>query len=289
MQGEIVSVTTSDFLRLHGLFCRSTHRLSVSHSKGSADAAVLVHGLGGNFYSSRMLLHFAETLLNLGVSVVLVNTRGHEMINTCSWSGRAQSVGAALEDVDHCRFDMHAWADFLIERGFANVIFFGHSLGAIKSLYATAKAAHNRVSAIIGLSPTRLSYHQLIDSPRGELFRETIGRCEELISQGRGKEPIQVQFPVNTWMTPQCYLDKYGPEEKFNWSRFIGEISVPTLLLFGEKELAEDPAFTGVSEELEKLKRGWNPLAIETIPAADHFYTSQFPAVDDVLVRWLTS
>jgi pimeloyl-ACP methyl ester carboxylesterase len=250
---------------------------------------VLVHGLGGNFYSSRLLHHFAATLLNLGVSVVLVNTRGHEMINTCSWSGRAQSVGAALEDVDHCRFDMNAWADFLIERGFASVMFFGHSLGAIKSLYATAKSPHAKVSAIVGLSPTRLSYHQLIDSPRGRLFRETIGRCQEMIADGRGGEPLQVQFPVATWMTPQCYLDKYGPEEKFNWGRFVGEVSIPTLLMFGEKELADDPAFAGVAEELETLKRGWNPLAIETIPSADHFYTSQFDAVDDVVTRWLIS
>ena len=128
----------------------------------------------------------------------------------------------------------------------------------------------------------------MIDLPSGELFRQTIQRCEGLIAEDRGLDPIQVPFPVPTWMTPQCYLDKYGPAEKFNWMRFIDSVSIPTLLLFGEKELRDDPVFVGVAEELELLKRGWNPLTIETIPDADHFYTSKFAEVDEALTRWLT-
>lgn len=288
MKGEIVSATTQDYLRLHGLFCQSTERPMVSAEKGSIDAAVLVHGLGGNFYSSRLLFHFAETLMDLGVSVVVVNTRGHEMINTTPWAGRSQSVGAALENVDHCRYDLNAWADFLVNRGYGHVLFFGHSLGAIKSLYAQAHEPHAKVRSIIGLSATRLSYRKLIDRSNGELFRETIARSQTLIEEGRGHNPIHVKFPFPTWMTPQCYIDKYGPEEKFNWMNFIDKVTIPTLMMFGAKELADDPAFAGVAEELEPLKRGWNSLTIETIEDADHFYTSKFDEVDDLITRWLT-
>lgn len=286
---ELVSITTADAMRLQGMFRPSLERQRVSSAKGSIDAAVLIHGLAGNFYSSRLLLHCAETLGSLGVSVVLVNTRGHDMINTLSWAGRAQTVGAAFENVDHCRYDLNAWADFLVERGYGNVMFFGHSLGAIKSLYATALEPHRKVGAIVGLSPTRLSYSRMIDLPSGELFRQTMQRCQTLLAEDRGTEPIHVQFPVSTWMTPQCYLDKYGAEEKFNWLRFINQVKIPTLLLFGEKELAMDPAFAGVAADLEPLKRGWNPYMIETIAAADHFYTAQYEAVDEAVTRWLVS
>ena len=86
-----------------------------SPQRGSVDAAVLLHGLAGNFYSSRLLFHFAETLRQLGINVVVVNTRGHDMINTSTWGGRARSVGAALENIDDCRLDVNAWVDFLIE------------------------------------------------------------------------------------------------------------------------------------------------------------------------------
>lgn len=289
IHGELVStITSQDFVRLHGFYRRSENPLATSPERGAIDSAVLLHGLGGNFYSSRLLLHFSETLLQLGISVVIVNTRGHEMINSLTWSGRSRSVGAALENVSDCKFDVEAWVEFLIQRGHHRVLLFGHSLGAIKSLYAQAYHRHPKVQSIIGLSATRLSYAKLIDSPRGEVFRETIQRSRDLIEQQRGDEPIHVPFPFPTWMTPQCYIDKYGPEENYNWMNFIDKINVPTLLIFGQKELDDDPAFEGVREELDGLRSGWNPLTVEEIDEADHFYTSKFDAVDDLMTRWLT-
>jgi pimeloyl-ACP methyl ester carboxylesterase len=288
MNGELVSTTTSDYVRLHGFYQRSQSRLMTSAETGSVDAAVLLHGLGGNFYSSRLLLHFSRNLLKLGVSVVNVNTRGHDMINISTWGGRARSVGAALENVGDASLDINAWVEFLIERGHSNVLLFGHSLGAIKSLYMQAHDPHGKVRSIVGLSATRLSYAKLIDSPRGDLFRDTVEHCKTLIEQQRGEDPIHVPFPFPTWMTPRCYVDKYGPAETYNWMKFIDKVDVPTLLLFGQKELDDDPAFEGLREELAPLLSGWNPLTIEEIEAADHFYTSQFDVVDDVISRWLT-
>lgn len=289
MQGELVFTTTEDFVRLHGFYSAASVPPATSSSVGSVDAAVILHGLGGNFYSSRLLIHFAETLRKLGISIVIVNTRGHDMINTSTWSGRSQSVGSALENVGHAKFDVSAWVDFMVKRGHHNVLVFGHSLGAIKSLYSQAYQPHPSVKSIICLSATRLSYRQLIASPRGQLFRETIARCESLIAEGRPDDPIHVPFPFPTWMTPQCYLDKYGPEETYNWLRFVERVSVPTLLLFGQKELDLDPAFDGVRAELEALRLKWLPLTIEIVDEADHFYTSRFEAVEDLLRRWLTS
>ena len=289
MQGEIVSVTTQDTLRLHGLYCPSGEPQRAPPQRGSVDAAVLLHGLAGNFYSSRLLTYFAEIMRRLGIDVVLVNTRGHDMINTSTWAGRARSVGAALENIDECRLDVNAWVDFLIEKGAGNVLLFGHSLGAIKALYVQAHQPHPKVRSIIGLSATRLSYQKLINLPRGDLFRETLQRCENLIAKDRGEDPIEVPFPFPTWMTPRCYLEKYGPGDRFNWMSFVDRIDIPTLLTFGEKELRENPAFVGMEAELAQLKQNWNSLTIETVADADHFYTSKFDELADLITRWLTS
>lgn len=288
MNGELVFTTTSDFVRLHGFYQRSSAPVATRPEKGSVDAAVLLHGIGGNFYSSRLLLHFSQTLLNLGISVVIVNTRGHDMINISTWSGRARSIGAAFENVSDAKFDVAAWADFLIKRGHSDILLLGHSLGAIKSLYAQAYQPHPKIRSIIGLSATRLSYVNLIDSPNGELFRETIHECEALVQQEKADVPIHVPFPFPTWMTPRCYLDKYGPAETYDWMRFINQIEIPILLLFGEKELDDNPAFTGLRSELDDLRNGWNPFTIEEIEGADHFYTSRFQPVDDIVTSWLT-
>ncbi|MFK7768901.1 MAG: alpha/beta hydrolase [Mariniblastus sp.] len=288
MNGDIVYTMSSDHLRLHGLYRRSDSRLLTTTTCGSVDAAVMLHGLGGNFYSSRLLNHFSDTLMRLGISVVLANTRGHDMINTSTWGGRSRSVGAALENVGDAIFDLAGWVDFLVDKGHSDILVFGHSLGAIKSLYSQAHQPHAKIRSIIGLSPTRLSYEKMIESPRGELFRETFQNCTNLVEQKRGDVPIHVPFPYPTWMTPQCYVEKYGPAETYNWMRFIKKVETPALLVFGQKELDGDPAFDGVRGELNTLRSGWNSLTIEEIEEADHFYTSKFEMVDDVVTRWLT-
>lgn len=288
MNGELVSTVTSDFVRLHGFYTRSDARLSTTPETGSVDAAVLIHGLGSNFYSSRLLMHVAQTLVELGTSVVIVNTRGHDMINTLTWNGRARSVGAALENVGDAKFDVSAWAEFLVQRGHSNVLVLGHSLGAIKALYAHANNPHPKIRSIIGLSATRLSYSNLIGTKDGAPFTETIQRCQQLIEENHGDQPIHVKFPFPTWMTPQCYVEKYGPAETYNWLNFIDQVDIPTLLVFGQKELDNNAAFDGLRTELNELQSDWNSFTIEEIPEADHFYTSKFTAVDDVVSRWLT-
>ena len=210
------------------------------------------------------------------------------MINTSTWGGRSRSVGAALENVSDATLDVSAWVEFMVRQGHRDVLVFGHSLGAIKSLYAQAKAPHPNVRSIIAMSATRLSYAKLIDTPRGEDFRETIERCRKLIEQQRANDPIMVSFPFPTWMTPQCYLDKYGPAETYNWINFIEAVEIPTLMVFGQKELDDDPAFEGLRPELDDLRNGWNSLTIEEVEEADHFYTSRFDVVDDLINRWLT-
>ncbi len=288
MKGELVSTTTTDYVRLHGFYRKSTERLITSTESGSVDAAVLIHGLGGNFYSSRLLLRIASELEALGISVVVVNTRGHDMLNTTAWAGKSKSVGAALENVGDAQFDVPAWVEFLNRQGHQNILVLGHSLGAIKLLYAQAFNPHPKVRAAICLSATRLSYSKLISAPQGEHFRETFNRCQSIVEQGNGEVPIHVTFPYPTWMTPQCYVEKYGPSESFNWLNFIDKIETPTLLVFGQKELNDDLAFVGIRPELDELHRGWNSLTVEEVEDADHFYTAKFTELSAAIVSWLT-
>lgn len=285
MFGELVYTKTSDHLRNHGFYVESNESVRTNLVTGNCDAAVVLHGLGGNFYSSRLLSHFAQTLHRFGVSTVMGNTRGHDMINISTWGIKATSVGAAFETVSDAIYDVNGWVDFLVNRGHSNIMLFGHSLGAIKSLYSQAHQPHERVKSIIGLSATRLSYQKLIHSPSGEEFRQIIGRCQSLIDQGKGREPIEVPFPFPTWMTPQGYLEKYGPDENYNWMNFVNAVTVPTLLLFGQRELEENAAFEGLQEEMADFRRP--NIFYREVADANHFYVAQFGQVDQLLTDWL--
>ena len=57
MIGELVSVTTGDQVRLDGFYHQSSQERQTAF-----DAAVISHGLGSNFYSSRLLKYLAAEL-----------------------------------------------------------------------------------------------------------------------------------------------------------------------------------------------------------------------------------
>lgn len=282
MNGELVSTQTSDQARLNGfLIERQTaprHRI---------DGAVLMHGLAGNFYSSALLLNLAQRLASEGISAVVGNSRGHDLLNWTVRAGRSQTIGSAVEDVSEGPADLVGWAEFLQRRQCQRILLVGHSLGAIKSLLTIAGNSHPSIVGVAALSPTRLNYDQFAKSRSGPLFEKTLAAARQLCSAGRGQELMQIQFPFPTLMAAQAYLDKYGPDNRFDWLGFCDRIELPTLVLFGELELNENPAFEGLREELQLRLRGHAVIEWEEVPRADHFYSASGLAASDRLVKWL--
>ena len=101
---DLVQTPTRDGVKLDGSFQSPT-------TPGSAvlpvDALCLVHGTGGNFYSSTLFDSLAGRLLELGCTVLRVNTRGHDLMSTAATSRGGRRLGAAYEVVvdrrNHCR------------------------------------------------------------------------------------------------------------------------------------------------------------------------------------------
>lgn len=282
MQGQLVNVMTADRVRLDGFYVAAEKSVD-----GSIDAAVITHGLSGNFYGSRLLKHIAEHLSQKGISSVLINTRGHDYLNATVRSGRSQTLGAAFERIDECPCDLNAWVDFLVDRGHQNIILAGHSLGAIKSLYAQAHTPHSNVVGVCGLSATRLSYDGLLASSGGEQFSKWLRIAQEWVAEQRSDDLLFVDFPFATWMSAGAYLEKYGAGDRFNWLNFADQILVPTWLGFGELELNENPAFAGLDEELEQIANRSSHFTIDTIAGADHFYSARYDAATTAVSRWI--
>lgn len=283
MLGELVSVITEDRVRLDGFFSQSKQPNQTPYH-----TVILSHGLGSNFYSSRLLKYFAAGFHDLGLAVLIANSRGHDSLTTTIRSGRATSLGAAYEVVSECEFDLAAWSDFLLERGFGQQVLFGHSLGAIKSLYAQAHRPREAVKSIIGLSATRLSHKRLLNSPGRDQFLKMLEQARALVEAGKGSELMRVEFPFATWMAATCYLEKYGPEDKYNWLNFADEITIPTLLLYGKKELDENPAFDGMQLELDELCERSLLFEVRVVEGADHFYSAKFERAFEIVKNWLS-
>jgi|LakMenEpi03Aug12_release.lakeMendotaPanAssembly.Ray.scaffolds.fasta_scaffold182288_2 pimeloyl-ACP methyl ester carboxylesterase len=283
MHGELVTTQTSDGVRLNGFFLERQQAPLTS-----VDGAVIMHGLAGNFYGSALLLNIARQLADSGIQTVVGNSRGHDLLNLTIRNGRSQTSGAAVEDVAEGPADLLGWVEFLRRRQCERVLLVGHSLGAIKSLLTISAATSPQVIGVAALSPTRLNHAQFAQSRSGPLFLETLAAARELCDRGKPHELMRIQFPFPTLMAAQAYLDKYGPGNRFDWLGWVEQIRLPTLVLFGELELNENPAFEGLRFELERALTGHPLVEWQEVPGADHFYSATVLVAAERLLTWMS-
>ena len=284
MLAELVKTTTRDDLRLDGAlltpFCSPMLGL---------DACVLLHGVGGNFYGGNLFGSLAPKLLELGIATLRVNTRGHDAVSWATTSAGPSRQGSAYEIVDQCRHDVTAWVDLLVARGLGRVALLGHSLGAIKVIYAQAHDPHDAVKCVLAASPPRLSYTAFQNSPKSSIFYEAIRTAEQHLVAGRAGALFQAQFPVPLLVAAEAYLDKYGSAERYNFLRFLDRLRCPLLVTYGQRELeGSNIAFAGMDAAIAAAVPASQTVEVMTIAGADHFYSGVYNELGDRLVGWLT-
>jgi pimeloyl-ACP methyl ester carboxylesterase len=288
MHVELVRTVTRDGLRLDGALSQAR-----SASDGSAafvpTAAILLHGVAGNFYTSSTFEPLIPKLQALGLSVLSINTRGHDSVFGATLGNVRRRFGAAYETVDDCRHDIAAWIDFLKSRGHQRLVLIGHSLGAIKAVYAEASAKYPEVAAVIAVSGPRLSYSAFMNSAESSLFRESMHTAEVMVQAGQGDELFSSKFPFPLLITAAGYIDKYGPAERYNLLKFAADLPCPALFTYGSKELTSGGIpFAGMLEALTSLANA-NRRTIRIIDGADHIYTGVAESLTAEIATWLAS
>jgi pimeloyl-ACP methyl ester carboxylesterase len=286
MMVDLVRVTTKDGLRLDGAL-----RLPPAGTlcKTSLDAALFLHGVGSNFYTSGTLDGIAARLHQLGLALLPVNTRGHDNIYAASANFGRRLQGAAYEVVDECRHDVRAWVEFLKSRGYQRILLMGHSLGAIKAIYSQVHEPLPEVAGVLAMSPPRLSQRAFLQSRDSAIYFESLSTAEQMVAAGRGDELFLAKFPFPLIITASGYLDKYGPGERYNITRFGNQVPVPILYTYGSKEVADGGGpFAGVPEALARLPAAGGSVEIAVIPGGDHFYTGVYEGLAEEIEAWLS-
>jgi len=268
MPAELCRAETSDGLFLDGALLRPDSPRTQPR-RPPVDVFLLVHGTGSNFYAPGVLEHFAHHALDDGFPVLRVNTRGHDGMASIPGRGRSRPGGAAYENIAEARLDLACWIDFLGERGFERVAVVGHSMGAVKTIDAQARAPHARVAAIVALSPPRFSHAQLMAHPRAQPFRDDFRRASELEASGDGDALISVRQPLPMVLTAAGFLAKYGPHDDYDFVPRLPELRVPACLIMGSEAAARSPAFEGLPAELERQARAHPLLEVHVVPGAD--------------------
>lgn len=283
MQVELVRTTAADGLRLDGALIPPQ-----GDAKVALDAVICLHGVGSSFYSTGILEKITPSLSQLGLKVLWANTRGHDLVYTTYISGKAQRAGAAYEIVDDGRLDISAWSSFLGEQGCRRVLVFGHSLGAIKSVYTLSHESPPEVKAVVAASPPRLSYAAFVAAgARG--FAEAMHGAEKLVKEGKEQELIEVTFPYPMLITAGAYVDKYGRAERYNMFTYADKMQVPVLFIYGAEELEHGGvAFAGLPDALAELRRPDQALEVTSIPGANHLYSGKHEELAETMCSWIT-
>ena len=284
MLADLVQTTTRDGIRLDGIYLAPQRAPALP-----VDAFVLVHGTGGNFYSSTLFDDLAGLLLGLGCGVLRVNTRGHDGISTAATATGGRRQGAAYEMVDDCRHDLAAWLAWLAERAGPRLGLLGHSLGSVKCLYALAREPRQPVACLVAVSPPRLSYSWFCSSPQAPDFLATCALADQYRERGEGGTLLDVKLPLPFVITAAGYAEKYGPDERYNYLTFTTGVPCPLLVTFGSVEVENNMAFRGAAQALEELKPRCRHLSVATVPGADHFYTGVREELAARLEAWLRS
>jgi pimeloyl-ACP methyl ester carboxylesterase len=282
---ELVQTTTRDGFQLDGGFLPP---LSDSSTCG-VDAFCFLHGTGGNFYSSSLFDELGERLRALGCGVLRVNTRGHDSVSSALTDQGGRRQGAAYEVVDHCRHDVAAWLDWLRARVGPRIGLLGHSMGAVKCLYALAHEPQNAPRCAVAISPPRLSYSWFCSSPESAEFLETYQRAEQHVSHGQASTLLEVKLPLPLLITAGGFTEKYGPQERYNYLRFLASVACPTLITFGSVEVEKNMAFRVAPQAVAERTTARPHLTVDTIADADHFYNGRREALIACVESWLTT
>jgi pimeloyl-ACP methyl ester carboxylesterase len=163
----------------------------------------------------------------------------------------------------------------------------GHSLGAVKAIFTLAGDHPPAVSALVAVSPPRLSYSHFRASPRGEEFRRIFAMADEHVRAGRGGELLHVTFPLSYYVSAAGYVDRYGPAERYDVVKQLDRVRCPTLVTYGSSEVQSEVAFRGMPGAAEKLATAANSLQVAVIAGADHIYTGCHDALAGRIVSWL--
>jgi pimeloyl-ACP methyl ester carboxylesterase len=281
---DLVQANTCDAIRLDGAFYAPGHS---TQRVRDIDAFLLIHGTGGNFYSSTLFDAIAERLLQLGCGVLRANTRGHDGISTAVTSRGGRQLGAAYEVVDDCRHDIAAWVDWVKQRAGPRVGLIGHSLGAVKCIYALAHDPGLQIASLVAISPPRLSYSWFCASANAQAFLDMFQRAEQSVSEGNPAALLEVKLPLPFVITAAGYVEKYGPDERYNFLKFLPGVSCPVLVTLGELEVANNMAFQGLPEAIAEIAARYPGLAVRTIAGADHFYTGVRADLVRCVEEWL--
>ena len=189
------------------------------------------------------------TYLKLNTSFLATNNRGSGVYEI--EKGVIPS-GAAVEHFEDCLFDINAWIEFAISKGYKKIILEGHSFGTEKVVYYMAKGKYiDKISAVIlfGFSDTIGTQNKYLTSIH-KRHSSYLEEAKQLIKDNKpytllsdpfihcGELPLSATSYINFY-EPCSELSKAFPLRKGGKLENFRKIKVPILGVISDNENGE--------------------------------------------------
>lgn len=238
---------------------------------------IYVHGMGSNFYRSRLKKAFLSMGPRAGFDVLSFNNRGAEDL----------TLNERFEDgLD----DISGALAFARDRGYKRAALAGHSTGCQKIVHHQA-VRHEPMVRGLALLAIGDDY-AITRAESGPRFARNVRKARHMIEKGRGGETLPGQwmrFSARRYLSiadPQrveaSLFDMNGPLRHFR------RVSIPVLAVMpGADEFLQMPA----AELLLRLRKVTTSQAFASwvVPGADHGFHGHEEWVARRVFRWMKS
>jgi len=252
---------------LDGFWCHGEEKSNV--------LMIVVHGMGGNFYGSRLKKELMSRCTQENIDVFTFNNRG------AGW-------GVQNERFSDCLADIDAAVKFARKEGYRKIVLLGHSTGCQKITFYQARRQLRIVKALVQLAPG--DDYAIVRRDLGMSFNRWVKKAEALVQEGAGETllpPHRTGFGARRFLS---VADPSNTESKiFNYEGplyHFRKIRTPMLVIFGS---AEEFACIPVPEMGRILSEKTNAEDFEfvSIPGADHGFHGKELQTVKYIVKWL--
>jgi alpha-beta hydrolase superfamily lysophospholipase len=199
-------------------------------------------------------------------------------------------AGAGQEVFEESVLDIEAGIDFLVARGYSEIILVGHSTGANKVCYFAATQKNPHVAAVVLTGSISDRLHAITDY---EKFEKDLAHMHELIRVGRGDELLVGYhfFP----MTPKRFISLFEPrsnEDVFDYGeeepklKYFSQITLPLLVHLAGADEAADRPIANIQKAFDSHAKSLKYKSV-IIPGALHRFNGHEQEAVAAMVDWI--
>ncbi len=308
-QFYLADIVTKDKLSLQGLYAEPNKKGNPTSPnlpagkaglRGARRAILWMHGLSSAFYHEPKLLEMMADAANKeGWGFAQFNGRGHDILagvrkldGTVPYGYSYYPAGAGAEVFEESVMDIEAGIDFLVARGFTEIIIVGHSTGANKVCYYAATQKNPHVFGVVLSGPMS----DRLDMARNdESLQETVKQMHKLVSEGKGDELLVGYhfFPL----TPKRYISLFEPrssEDVFDYGEAepklstFSKIQLPLMVLLSGADEATDRPIEEVQKAFDTHANSPKYQSV-IIPGALHRFNGHEKQAVSAIIDWIKS